>query len=339
MSGGRSPGRVLHAPLEIAGQASRAVRGLRLLGVQADLFALPHPFGYDTPDIAPPDDRIGLARAIAHASRSHDTFHFHFGQSFHPRLRLLDARALRASGRRVVVEFHGSEVRLPSIEAARSPFYVRIEGEDDAGADRLMARWAAITGGHAIACDLGVATFLERHFEHVHHAGLRVEVARYPALAPDADGTRPLVVAHAPSDLKAKGTAFVRAAAERLPGIEYIELRGANNDEVIAGLGRADVIVDQLCLGSYGVVALEAMSVAKPVVCYLAPYRRVATPEGCPIIQADPTTITEVLASWVGRRAELHELGLASRAYAERNHDVAVVARRLLDIYAALPVG
>ena len=48
-------------------------------------------------------------------------------------------------------------------------------------------------------------------------------------------------------------------------------------------------------------------------------------------------TIESVLAEWSDRRAELRDIGLASRAYAENNHDVAVVARRLNEIYAQLP--
>lgn len=340
MSGsGRPVGRVLHAPVEIAGQASGAVRGLRLLGVDARLFAAHHPFGYQPPDIVPRRGRIGFAVAALRASLAHDTFHFHFGQSFLPAsLRLADARALRAAGRRVVVEFLGSDVRMPSIEAARNPHYVPLAGEDDAGADRLMARWAEITGGHAIGGDHSLAVFLERHFDNIHYAGQRVEVSGYVARPPDPDSTGALVVAHAPSDTRAKGTAFVRAAVERCPGIEYVEVTGRSHDETVAAVAQADIVVDQLCIGSHGVLAVEAMSMAKPVVCYLLPEYAQSLPDGCPIINADPGTIADVLSSWIGRRAELHEIGLASRAYAEQNHDVTVVARRLIDAYAELPI-
>lgn len=330
-------GRVLHAPLDIAGQASRSVSGLRRLGVEAALWAYPHPFGYEAADIAPPSRRIPLAWSILQTSRTYDTFHFHFGQSFHPRLQLRDAHALRAVGRRVAVEFHGSDVRMPSIESARNPHYVRLPGEDDATAECLMVRWAAVTGGHAICCDWTLRAFLERHFDQIHLIGKRVDVARYPIRPPSA-GDRPLVVVHAPSNLVAKGTAFVRAAAQELGReVDYVEVTGRRQHEVIDAIAGADIVVDHLAVGGFGVLAIEAMSMAKPVVCYLLPEYAAELPGDCPIIRADPVTITDVLSAWIGRHAELHEIGLASREYVERNHDVSVVARQLLDVYGQLP--
>ncbi len=334
-----SPGRVLHAPAEVAGQAAGAVRGLRLLGVHADLFAAPHPFGYESADIVPPAEPLGYARAVWHASVEHDTFHFHYGLTFQRHLHGLDVRALRLAGKRVVAEFHGSEIRMPSIESARNPYYVPHEAETDAGAERVMSRWASITGGHAIICDPALSVFVERHFEHIHRAGQRVDVGRYVPAPPAAQGDGPLIVVHAPSDIGLKGTRFVRRAADEVRGIDYIEISGASHSDAVEQLARADIVIDQLCLGSFGIVTLEAMSLAKPVICYLLPEYAASLPDDCPIINANPDTVAEVLAAWVGRRAELHDIGLASRAYVERHHDVTVAARRLLDAYRALPRG
>lgn len=331
-------GRVLHAPMDIAGQASRSVCGLRRLGIEAALWATPHPFGYEGADIVPPEGRLPLAWSILQAARNYETFHFHYGLSFHPRLKLNDARALRAIGRRVAVEFHGSDVRMPSIESARNPHYVRLAGEDDAAAERLMARWATVTDGHAIICDSTLRTFLERHFDQIHLIGKRVDVARYQ-IRPPAVEDRPLVVVHAPSNLAAKGTTFVRAAAKQLGGrITYIEVTGRPQRDVMAAIASADVVVDHLAVSGFGVLAIEAMSMAKPVVCYLLPDYEAELPQDCPIIRADPLTITDVLSSCADTRADLHQVGLASRDYVERNHDVTVVAGQLLEIYARLPV-
>lgn len=331
-----TPGRVLHAPTEIAGQASAAVRGLRLLGVRADLFAPPHPAAYDAAEIVPPPDPIGYARVALRASVTHDTFHFHYGMAFQRHLRGLDARALRRAGKRVVAEFHGSEVRMPSLESARNPYYTPHPAETDAGAERLMSRWSAIAGGHAIICDPALSVFVERHFQHVHVAGQRIEVARYAPAPPAPDTNKPLVVAHAPSDTGLKGTAFVRRAVAKVREFQYVEVIGRSHAEAVQALRRADLVVDQLCLGSFGVVTLEAMSLGKPVICYLLPEYAASLP-GCPIINANPETILEVLRAAAERRTELHDRGLASRAYVERHHDVTMAARRLVSAYRALP--
>lgn len=328
------PRRVLHAPEDIAGQASAAVAGLRRIGIEADLYAASHPFDYGLPDIVPPTGRAALSRVILRAATSYDTFHFHFGQSFHTRFRLADARMLRAWGRRVVVEFHGSEVRLPSLEAARNPYYVKLEGEDDACAHRLMERWSKITEGHVIVCDRSLIPGIRQHFDHIHIASARVDVTKLAPIPPDPTRIGPLVIVHAPSNERAKGTTYLRAAIAKLDEVEYVEISKRSRAQALAAFARADIVVDQLCMGGYGVASIEAMSMAKPVVCYLLPeYRRA----DCPIIQADPDTVFAVLADWVQRRSELRAVGLASRAFVERYHDVPYVARLLLDTYRALP--
>jgi hypothetical protein len=332
--------RVLHAPVEIAGQATLAVRGLRELGVDASVFAPPHPYGYGAPDIVPPSGRLELARTVIAAMREFDVFHFYYGLGFHPRLRLFDVRALRAAGKRVVVEFVGSDVRMPTIEAARNPNYVQIAGEDDAAAELRMRRWRSITGGHVVVSDHGLDPFVRPRFSHVHYVGLRVDVGSLTPRPPRADAVRPVVV-HAPSDAAGKGTVHVRRAVEALRAdgvaLEYVEVSGSQHSELMRRCEAADIVIDQMCSGAHGVFAVEAMSLAKPVICNMLPEYAASLPPDCPIINADPDTLTAVLASWLARPQERHTLGIASRAYAERHHDIAVVARRLLEVYEELP--
>ena len=148
-------------------------------------------------------------------------------------------------------------------------------------------------------------------------------------------------VIHSPTDLAAKGTEFVRRATAELKDagapIDYVEVHGVSHQQALEIYSGADLVVDQLCGGGHGVFAAEAMSLAKPVVCYLLPELKDAYPADLPIINANPATLKDVLAEWVDRPRERHELGLASRAYAERIHDHRVVARRLLEVYETLP--
>jgi hypothetical protein len=330
--------RVLHAPVEIAGQMMLSVLGQRELGVTAHGFAPRHSFDYPTPDIVPPEGRLGYLRAARRAVVEHDVIHFYFGQSFLPRQ--LDAAWLPRLGKRVVIEFLGSDVRMPSVEARRNPHYVPIAWEDDARATRLMQGWSKVTKGHVIVGDHSLDAYLAPHFPYIHVIGSRVDVARLVPAPPDPDARRMRVV-HSPTDIAAKGTEFVRRATaeliERGAPIDYIEVGGLSHDEALAVYSSADLVVDQLCSGGYGVFAAESLSLAKPVVCYLLPEIEATYAPDLPIINANPITIKQVLAEWVDRPRERHELGLASRAYAERVHDHRVVARRILEAYEALP--
>lgn len=329
---------MLHAPVEIAGQMVLSALGQRELGVHATSLARPHQFLYEPRADIEPRNRIDFLWAAAKALRAHDLVHFYFGQSFLPDHR--DAPWIARFGKQIVVEFLGSDVRMPSVEAARNPYYVRVDIEDDERATHTMRSWSKITGGHAVVGDHTLDTFLEPHFPHIHVVGQRVDTQRLQAVPPDPLSRRMRVI-HSPTDRAAKGTEFIRRATSELVAagapIDYIEVHGLGHGEALAIYATADLVIDQLCAGGHGVFAVEAMSLAKPVVCYLLPEYQSKYPADLPIINANPDTIQAVLAEWLDRPRERHELGLASRAYAERNHDFRVVARRLLDVYETLP--
>jgi glycosyltransferase involved in cell wall biosynthesis len=336
--------RVLHAPVEVAGQAALSAYGLREIGVVSHAFARKHPFDYAVgPDIVPGPGRMAWARSALRAVREHDVIHFYFAQSFLPELADgLDARLLGRTGRRLVMEFCGSDIRQPSVEARRNPHYVQVEGEDDARAERRMRRWSAITRGHAIVCDRALTSFVTRWFPHVHVIPFRVDTRAFAPAPPSAHGRRPVIL-HAPSRLAAKGTPHVRAAVEELrrrgAELEYVELHGVAQRDVQVQCRNADLVIDQLCSGSHGVFAVEAMSMAKPVICNVLPSLVPTYPEELPLVLATPETLVDVLADWLERPRDRHERGLASRAYAERVHDVRVLAQRLLELYRRLPVS
>jgi glycosyltransferase involved in cell wall biosynthesis len=197
-----------------------------------------------------------------------------------------------------------------------------------------------VTDGHAIVCDHQLDTYLRPHFPNLYYVGQRVDVERLPARPPRADVERPVVV-HAPSHLAVKGTAHLRRAVQELyadgADFEYDEIADVAHDEVLRRAERADVIVDQLCGGAHGVFAVEAMAMAKPVICNLLPEYAATLPADCPIVNSDPSTIEATLRSWLRRPRDRHERGVASRAYAQRHHDIKVVAPRLLAAYRELP--
>ena len=308
--------------------------------MESNVLAPAHPFGYDAPDIVLPTGRFAKTRTLLAAVRHHDVFHFYFGLSFlRPELRLLDARALRRMGKRVVVEFLGSDARMPSLERRRNRHYVRNPGEDDEVASERMRRWAEITEGHVIVGDHQLDPFLTRHFSRIHYVGQRVDTRRLTPRPPPRSAQRPVVV-HAPSNRAIKGTVHVREAIEALRAagvsLEYVEIHATSHQETLRQCERADIVVDQLCSGAHGVFAVEAMALGKPVICNMLPEYEATLP-GCPIINADPNSIADVLREWLDSSRDRHAHGLASRAYVEAKYDIRIVADRLLDVYESLP--
>ena len=96
---------------------------------------------------------------------------------------------------------------------------------------------------------------------------------------------------------------------------------------------QADIVIDQLYIGTYGVFALEAMALGKPVVTYLRPDLKEAFPKDLPIVSASEATLKEALASLLENPAELGRLGRLGRSYVERYHDYRKIAVVLAKLY------
>ena len=150
-----------------------------------------------------------------------------------------------------------------------------------------------------------------------------------------------LRVAHAPSKRAVKGTDTVLAAVESLRArgapIELDLIEGVPNREARQRYGAADVVIDQLRIGWYGMLAIESMALAKPVVVHLDDEAAAETEETfgleLPLIRADERNLADVLERLIETRESLPELGRRSRVYAERVHGHLEVAWQVLAIY------
>jgi glycosyltransferase involved in cell wall biosynthesis len=147
------------------------------------------------------------------------------------------------------------------------------------------------------------------------------------------------VILHAPSSRRRKGTEHVLAAAETLDA-ELDIVEGLQHDEARERYLRADIVVDQLNAGWYGLFAIEAMALGKPVLTFLheEAVRRTEQAFGVrvPVVNVTKETLRDRLAELAADPQRRREIGAASRAYVERVHDADVNADRLLEVYAGL---
>jgi hypothetical protein len=304
--------RVVHCPLNVAGIPWQYVQALRRKGVDARLVVFERQRLHPEADWSM-DRPVGLqrrllvqTRALARLLPETDIFHFYFGLTLVPKS--VQFHILRWAGKKSVHHFLGSDIREKTATelAFASAADARLVGNYD---DR---RW--MEGAEVVLPGVDLS-------------------AHRPQ--PPSARTRPLIV-HAPSNRAAKGTEEVIRACQRLPvDLELIE--GLPNEQARERYKAADIIVDQLKVGWYGVFAIEAMALGKPVVCYLHDdaLRRTEDAFGVrvPIVNATPDTLTERLRPLVESTAERRRIGAASRAYVERLHDVDQIADQLIDIY------
>src|SRR5439155_25767814 len=157
------------------------------------------------------------------------------------------------------------------------------------------------------------------------------------AIEPAAPGDRKRpVIVHAPSSRRRKGTEHVVAACGALDAdLEIVE--GLRHDEAFERYRNADIVVDQLNAGWYGVFAIECLALGKPIVTFLheEAVRRTEEAYGIevPLVGTTKETLRETLAPLVADAPRRHEIGAASRAYAERLHDADTIADQLIRLY------
>jgi O-antigen/teichoic acid export membrane protein/glycosyltransferase involved in cell wall biosynthesis len=239
-----------------------------------------------------------------------DLFHFTFGLTLVPQS--LQFPILRAFGKKSVMQYLGSDIRGKSPEELA---YGKKAGAEIVGSYDAI-RWVP----DAMVIPPGVDLSAIRP-------------------APPSGRKRPVVV-HAPSSRRRKGTDHVLRACEGLD-VELRIVEGLHHEEALERYRDADIVVDQLNAGWYGLFAIECMALGKPVVTFLHEEAARRTEEAyglpVPIVNVTADTLRERLEELValgpGGRGELGE---ASRAYVERVHDLELVTDRLVELYESV---
>jgi glycosyltransferase involved in cell wall biosynthesis len=307
--------RVVHCPVNTAGVPWTNVQALRRRGVDARLVVFERYPLHPEADWSL-DRRGGFLRrqaaqwrALAQLLPRTDVFHFYFGLTLVPQS--LQFPILRALRKKSVLHYLGSDIRG---KTRRELAFGKKAGLEIVGSYDAI-RW--VPGAEVLPPGIDLSP---------------VEPV------PPSDRGRPVIV-HAPSSRRRKGTEHVVAACKGLDAdLDIVE--GLHHEEALERYRRADVVVDQLNAGWYGIFAIECMALGKPVVAFLHDEAVRLTEEAfgvrVPIVSATAGTLHERLRPLVADAAERRRIGAASRTYVEQVHDVERVADRLLDLYARL---
>ncbi len=251
------------------------------------------------------------------------------------------ARALVDHGVDVAFLAHGTDVRLPSRHMADNEWSHYADPSVYAPrAETLAARNIALL--HDSGRRLFVSTLdLLADLPEADWCPVVVDPERWAGVRRPRESDRPLRVAHAPSVDAVKGTELILSTLEHLEASGLIEVelvRGVPSARMPEVFARADVVLDQFRVGSYGVAACEAMAAGCIVIGSLADsvreQTRTRTGRDVPILEATPKTLESVLRD-LAADADLDAKRAGGVDFVRAVHDGSLSARALIDGWIA----
>ncbi len=301
---------VLHVG-DIAGVPQELSRAQRRMGWKSDIMTFqPHQFEYQVDIYRPtkmpfPLKYIEKMRSFSRVMSDYDILHFHwssvvpFG---------FDLPFWKRRGKQIIMHHHGDDVRRKGEGRLYNKFAdaILVSTPD-------LLQWSPR------------ATWLPNP----------IDLRRYQYVGTE-DHEGNIRILHAPSDRNVKGTDHVIQAVKSLKEEGYeIELdliEGMPHREAVEHYRQADIVVDQLLVGWYGMLAIECMALGKPVCVYIKDELKSYLPEA-PLIATSPKSLKEDLKILIEDPPLRRKVGAKARSFADQVHDADKIAVRLAGIY------
>ncbi|MFD2264567.1 glycosyltransferase [Lacibacterium aquatile] len=249
----------------------------------------------------------------------------------------LDLLIFRMVGNKVAFHFRGSEARINDIFNTLNPFGWN-EGDDPSKMTDKSRRLQIEAVSRLADCVFVTDVELGTYVPNADVLQRAIDLDALPTPSPRRR-ERPKI-AHAPTRRGFKGTEVIISAVEALQAkglqFDFDIIEGVANSEALQRIADADIVIDQLLTGWYGVLAVEAMALGKPVISYI---RSDIDDPSIPIVNANPNTLEQQLEKLLVDADLRAEIGARARAYVESYHDANVVARTLLDKIGPIPAN
>lgn len=333
--------RILHAPNNIGGMASVLARAQSSLGHCARAYSATPSYlniqaDYTLKKRASALEKLRMALRFVW---EFDVFHFYFGYTLLEDS-LLDLAPLSWLRKKIFFYFCGCDIRDEKVTthkyaiSACANCFPKL-----CNRNRARARQAAERYGRAnFVSTPDLLEFLPRSVLLPQAVDLDLidTILREPE--PVRDVNR-LLIAHAPTNRQIKGTGYLLEAIQKLQTrgypVDLLLIEKRSHADALRAYRAADLAVDQLLIGSYGLLAAELMALGVPTIAYLRPDLMQHYAEEPPLIHAEPSSIERVLIDCVERRDTLADFRDAGPRYARRVHHPTQLAQRCLEVYQA----
>jgi glycosyltransferase involved in cell wall biosynthesis len=323
--------RVLQGFIDVAGQASRYAKALRMVDCQAESWLYERVLKDEAFDKILDFSNRGLLNGrfrklgyLLEAAWKFDIWHIHKGFSIYNKSK--DISLVKKFGRSIVIHYRGREIR-PEMNMTTLPHSIleKVKRESEL-ADLIFVK------------DGQLAELIKSYVKEVIVFPNVVDVGDYipPSDYPEDfyEHSRKLRVVHIASNPKYKGTELIRDQMARIRDkIHFSELSNLSHANLLEQYWKADIIIDQLAAGTYGNASLEAMALGRCVINYLDPVFMQYEPELPPIVKTKKNELADTIVTIDKHREILFESALKGKEFVERHHTYLSVGTQLLNQY------
>jgi glycosyltransferase involved in cell wall biosynthesis len=327
--------KVFHGIVEIAGQMGALCGGLKSQGHIA--------VGYNTfhSYLAYKNHLINTGATEIRDSFKHilnffDIFHYHYGVPIWENMR--DLSFIRNKGKKIVMHHWGNDVRFHHQAKLNNPYVYTGDSPPNEIIHKNLTQLSKYIK-EAIVQDYEVLPYVKPYYNKVHVLPLAIDLSRFGPSYPELQKkSRPLIL-HAPTNPDFKGTAYIERAIEKLKSthkFDYRRIEKMSYAKAVNLYRKADIIVDQIRCGAYGMFSVESMALGKPVIAYIRPDLVAKFPHYLPILNANPNNIQQKIEMLLDTPSLRLDLGIEGRSYIMKHHSREVVIEKLLNIYSQL---
>lgn len=330
--------KIVHAPLEIAGQVGMICSYLR--GSGYDAIGYNYFQNYLSYDEVFQTEAYELIKNLDKLIHSFDIFHFHNSLSILEDFR--DIEIIKDRGKKLIMHHRGTDVRFRSLSKKGADYtnpYVYAENSlsDEQINENLVffAKYmdAAIVQDHELY--KYVVDFYKAQGKPVFVLPRLIDTDKFSNNPPDINNKIPLIV-HAPTSRGFKGSDVIEKTIYSLKkelNFQYITIEGLNHSKALDFYLKADIVIDQILCGAYGNVSVEAMAMGKPVVCFIRPDLVKFYPQDLPIHSANPDNLYYILKDLIIYPELRRAIGKQGRCFVEKHHEGDKVINKLISIY------
>ncbi|WMJ81314.1 glycosyltransferase family 1 protein [Clostridium sp. MB40-C1] len=331
--------RVVQGTIEIANQMNTITSGLKKINIDAKtLNYYPSYLRYKSDYTLNVkafntlnDANIETKKLASRIIVENDVFHFHFGTSL--TLDYSDLSLLKELNKKIFMQHHGSDIRMYSRAVKLSP-YVKVKNTDEDEIKRNL-EFLSKHIDNCIVGDYELREYVKDYYSNINIVPISIDISKFKFNPSNI--SKKMIIVHAPTSPEIKGSQYVLSAMEEIklkyPFVEFKLVQGLSHDEALKIYSEADLIIDQLLIGNYGVLAIECMAMGKPVVCHISDFMKDKYPKELPIISANPSNLKERLDYIIKNRDILKQIGINSRKYVETYHDSVKNSSKILNIY------